>query len=268
LNVLIVSYQLLVINHLSEEMLVYSFYILLGFLPSFIWLLFYLRKDSHPEPKKQILKIFIWGMLIAPLAAILEFLLYWLINPSLGAKEIIFSFGSRQAAWQGIIALVAIAPLVEEYLKYKIVRVKIIDDPSFDEPLDAMIYLIAGALGFAAVENLIAILESPLVPLSTALGIISFRFLGATFLHVLASAIVGYYLAKSLPRRRRLKRASFIAQGLALAIFFHGVYNYLIRFIGESPEIVILIAFLLIAMAIFVARGFRKLKKELSVCKI
>lgn len=249
-------------------MLIYFFYIVLGFLPSFIWLLFYLRKDSHPEPKKQILKIFIWGMLIAPLAAFLEFFFYWLINPSLEVREVLVSFGSPQAAWQGLVGLVVIAPVVEEYLKYKIVRVKAINHSAFDEPLDAMIYLIVGALGFAAVENLIVVLENPSAPFATTLGIISFRFLGATFLHVLSSAIAGYYLAKSLPRRRSVKRASFVAQGLALAIFCHGVYNYLIRFIEESPEIVILIALLLISMAIFVARGFRKLKEELSVCKI
>ena len=248
--------------------LIYLFYILLGFLPSFIWLLFYLRKDSHPEPKKQILRIFLWGMLIAPLAAVLEFLIYWIMNPSLEAREIISSFGQPQTMWQRIAGVVLIAPAVEEYLKYKIVRVKIINNSSFDEPLDAMIYLIVGALGFAAVENLIVVFENIAIPFSATLGIISFRFLGATFLHVLASAITGYYLAKSLPRRRKKMSFFFVAQGLALAIFFHGVYNYFVSLIEKDSRSVALIAALIIFMAIFVARGFRKLKKELSVCKI
>ncbi len=246
----------------------YSAYIFLGFLPSFIWLLFYLRKDTHPEPKKQILKIFIWGMLIAPLAAILEFLIYWLVNYSLEAQEIANSFSHPQTMWQRIAGVVLIAPIVEEYLKYKIVRVKIVNNSSFDEPLDAMIYLIVGALGFAAAENLIVVFENPTIPFSATLGIISFRFIGATFLHVLASAIAGYYLARSLPRRRKKMSFLLVAQGLALAIFFHGVYNYFVGLTGKDSRAVVLIAALIIFMAIFVARGFRKLKKELSVCKI
>ena len=39
-------------------------YIIFGVLPSLTWLSYYLRKDVHPEPKKMVLKIFLWGALI------------------------------------------------------------------------------------------------------------------------------------------------------------------------------------------------------------
>lgn len=246
----------------------YLFYLILGFLPSFIWLLFYLRKDSHPEPNSQVLKIFIWGMLIAPLAVLLQFGLIWLTKPSFDLK-IFFSLLSQiDNNWRGLLVLIVFAPVVEEYLKYAIVKEKILKSPDFDEPLDAMLYLIIGALGFATVENLIVILKTPLLPISQALSTISFRFIGATFLHALASGIVGYFLAKSLLETK--KRFPLIIHGLVLAIIFHGIYNYLINLLDQnySSIIVLAIVSLLASAAIFVSISFKKLKKQLSICKI
>ncbi len=52
-------------------MLYYPLFIILGLLPSFIWLLFYLRKDHHPEPNSMVIRIFLYGMIITlPVAAI------------------------------------------------------------------------------------------------------------------------------------------------------------------------------------------------------
>ena len=39
-------------------------YIIFGTLPSLIWLFYYLAKDLHPEPKKMILKVFLYGVII------------------------------------------------------------------------------------------------------------------------------------------------------------------------------------------------------------
>lgn len=246
----------------------YLFYIILGFLPSFIWLLFYLRKDSHPEPNSQVLKIFIWGMLIAPLAVLLQFGLIWLTKPSFDIKIIFSLFSHLEKTWRGFLVLIIFAPLVEEYLKYAIVKEKILKSKDFDEPLDVMLYLIIGALGFAAVENLIVILKTPLMPISQALSTISFRFIGATFLHALASGIVGYFLAKSFLETK--KRFPLIIHGLVLAIIFHSSYNYLINLLDQNYSLltVLLIIGLLASAAIFVSISFKKLKKQLSICKI
>ena len=50
----------------------YPFYIILGILPSLIWLAFYLKKDVHPEPKSEVLKIFFYGALVTIPAFFLE----------------------------------------------------------------------------------------------------------------------------------------------------------------------------------------------------
>jgi RsiW-degrading membrane proteinase PrsW (M82 family) len=246
--------------------LTYIFYIVLGFLPSLIWLTFYLKKDCHPEPKNQIIQIFIWGMLVAPLAALLELFLFWLTKPSFEINSLVASLNQFHDGWRELIGLVFFAPLVEEYLKYKIVVSKTLKDSDFDEPLDIMLYLIIGALGFAAVENLIVVLKTPLMPIGDVLGIISFRFIGATFLHALASGIVGYYVAKSLLAAKN--KSQLILKGLSIAIVFHAAYNYLIGLLEKYPPASLLIVLLLTAMALFVSSGFKKLKNQLSVCKI
>ena len=50
----------------------YSFYTVFGIVPSIVWLLFYLRKDSHPESNRMILKIFFYGMIAALPAILIE----------------------------------------------------------------------------------------------------------------------------------------------------------------------------------------------------
>lgn len=38
-----------------------AIYLIAGVLPCFLWLLFYLKRDRHPEPKKEIAKVFFWA---------------------------------------------------------------------------------------------------------------------------------------------------------------------------------------------------------------
>jgi len=248
----------------------YLFYILLGLLPSLIWLSFYLRKDKNPEPNSMVLKIFFYGMLIAPLAIVFELTLIWLLNPSVNPLEILSRL--PQASFIKVALAATLVPaLVEEYLKYAIVRFKVIKKSVFDEPTDAMIYCIIAGLGFAAVENLMVLFKIDFPGLEQALSTISFRFLGATLVHALASAIVGYWLARGLIELK--KRTKFVLVGLTIAIIFHSCYNYLIltTFNQTDSNIKLLflsvIAVLLISTGLVVSYYFKKLKNQQSICK-
>lgn len=245
--------------------MLYPSYIILGFLPSVIWLLFYLRKDKHPEPNSMVLKIFIWGMLLAPLAILLEAGLIWLVNPTENPLRLL-SIGEKENFFKILLMAALIPALVEEYLKYSIVKSKVLKSPEFDEPLDVMLYCIIAALGFAAVENLLILFQSPLLPIGQAFQTTVFRFLGATFVHALASGMVGYYLAMGLLRSSQ--RQKFIIQGLLLAIIFHACYNSFIIAATQINKIALLpIVIILILMATLVSYFFSRLKKELSICK-
>lgn len=246
--------------------MLYLYYIFLGFLPSVIWLTFYLRKDKHPEPNWMVIQIFIWGMLLSPLALILELLLILIISPGTDLSEV-FAGSVQTSLFRAALIATFVPAIVEEYLKYSIVRSRILKNPEFDEPVDLMLYLIIAALGFAAVENLLVLSKFPLMPLNEAVTTMTVRFLGATFLHALAAGIVGYFLALGLLNSQKRKR--YIAAGLTIAILFHACYNYFITQASQTGQVIyiFLIILLLIVMAIIVSRGFVKLKKQLSICK-
>ncbi len=249
----------------------YSFYILLGLLPSLIWLSFYLKKDTHPEPNSMVLKIFIWGIIIAPLAIFFELVLIWLLDPSSSPLSVA-SRSPQESIIKIILASTLIPALVEEYLKYSVVKFKVLKNPEFDEPIDAMLYCLIAGLGFAAIENLLILFQNPLLPIGEAFATMAWRFAGATLVHALASAMVGYWLAKSILYIQ--KRKIFITTGLALAIVFHACYNYLIILIStsESPNVRIFfftaVIALMITAALLVSAFFKRIKKQQAICKI
>ena len=255
------------------------YYIFLGVLPSIIWLLFYLRKDKNPEPNSTVLRLFLMGVLISPLAVILEFILIGFADPSIWsifAIEPTTTNVLTDQNWYKVILISALIPaLVEEYLKYSGARFKFIKNSDFDEPVDVMLYCIITALGFAAVENLLVLFGLPQgTSLNEAVGISGLRFLGATLVHALASGMAGYFLALGL--LNFTKRYRYIFTGLFVAILFHACYNYLIELISSaSLNDSNMVAFylyglvaLIILMASVVSGSFLNLKKLSSVCKI
>ena len=240
----------------------YFFCIILGFIPSVAWLLFYLQKDVHPESKGMILKIFFYGMLIAVIAAVIEIEISAAFT-ILGDK-LVKTFPALFFIFYHFI----IIALVEEFSKFLIVKEKVINDPEFDEPVDVMLYMIIVALGFATLENLLVLFpgKSPFL-FQEAVAVITFRFIGATFLHALCSGVLGYFLALSIFEPK--KRFRLIVQGIVVATILHGFFNIFIIGIEETTILsVVSLIILLSGLAIFVSFGFRKLKKIASVCRI
>ena len=166
-------------------------------------------------------------------------------------------------------------PVLEELAKYLVIRLKIIAHSEFDEPVDAMIYMIIAALGLAAAENLLKLtpyLWGEIVDPGPFWFAIT-RFTGATILHALCSGLVGYYLAMSIFNLKN--RVKLILKGLLIAMALHGLFNFFMLKIIESIRQEQLSAtfftayvVLLVVMAVFLSRGFKKVKKLKSVCQI
>jgi len=247
-------------------------YISLGILPSLIWLLFYLRKDVHPEPKGMVFKIFFYGILFALFALFLElnFQKKFLTLKNLSSLEITAYF-------------ILCVGFIEEISKYLAVRFGVLRNSELDEPIDFMIYMIIAALGFAAFENFLVLFRQiPFQKTTDIFAIIFARFLGATFLHTLASGILGYFLAMSFFDFKA--RRKMLAVGILISSFLHGFYNLSIiaiegTFIIKGGGVIILskeifffsltfLIFLFLSSAIFLFGSFKKLKKIKSVCKI
>jgi len=233
-------------------------------LPSIAWLFFYLRKDTHPEPKNMLFLVFLLGGVIGPVAVLIQFLAVKLFEPLFFIVDL--NNVLPQAVFLLLINIIIFAPLSEELLKYLTVKWQVLKNPAFDEPVDAMIYLIVSALGFAAVENMLNIFLMPNVTTQLAFSQSITRFLSATLLHALASGMLGYFLALSLLNFK--KRKLLFWSGFTMATLFHSFYNYLVWLIQFNQLFVLALALLLILMAAIVGWQFRQLKKQMAICNI
>lgn len=226
------------------------FLICLGLIPSGVWLVLYLGKATHPEPRKLLAETFFLAILVAPLAIVAQwgfahFLLQLAPSYNVGNSSIFF-------LW---------AAFAEEMLKFLVVFYLIIHRPDFDEPVDAMIYLITAALGFAAIENIIVLFKNIPDGFTITLQVFIMRFFGATLLHALSSALLGYFLALSWFYHHHSKK--FLWTGIILATLFHFSFNSLL--VNFTPLWGFFSSFgLLILMAILISILFTKIKARSS----
>jgi RsiW-degrading membrane proteinase PrsW (M82 family) len=97
-----------------------------------------------------------------------------------------------------------------------------------DEPVDAIIYMLTVALGFAAIENSLFLASSLSgAPFLNTILTGSLRFIGATLVHVVSSGILGGALALSFYRSRKLQ-FEFATAGVIAACALHAGFNLLI----------------------------------------
>lgn len=215
-----------------------------------------------------VLKIFLLGMLIGPIAVVLELAGRWLIHP-INFQNFVASLNLKNQYF--FIGIVLLAPVVEEFLKYFVVKIAVLKNKDFDEPLDAMLYMVISGLGFAAIENLLLVLQTPALEFGQVIRLAALRFISATFVHALASGMIGYWLAASI--RQPDKKYQFLARGFALAIFFHASYNYLVWLMSQNSAIssfapIAMIFIIITLMAIAVSQNFSVLKKQHSICEV
>jgi len=233
-------------------MINYFLFLVLGLLPSLIWLIFYLKEDKNPEPKAMILKIFVYGMAITVIVGCLEY--------GLGRLLPLANFPD----WlQSFIYLFIIIALTEEAAKYLVVRFTAFKSQEFDEPVDAMIYMMVAGLGFAAVENILILFPTtPPNVFQQAIFILIARFLSATLLHALTAANIGFFAACGFFKKK--KRFRYVLIGLTISVILHGIYNFGIHREDTNQQILIPAAVLICLFGIVMAQFFiaRRLKQR------
>jgi RsiW-degrading membrane proteinase PrsW (M82 family) len=180
---------------------VIAFYIFLSFLFPFLWIFYFYKKDKHPEPILWLMVAFILGIS----SALISY--YFQKNTVHFLKD----------GWQRYL----IFAFIEEFFKFFLIWLFIFPQKVFDEPIDAMIYMMFSALGFAFFENFFLILNKKTINIVSTLF---FRFFGANLLHILASSLIGYGYAFFIKTRRIFPFAISFLSGTLL----HFLYNYLI----------------------------------------
>ena len=233
----------------------YPLFIIFGLVPSLAWLAFYLRKDSHPEPNRMIVKVFIWGMLATIPVLGIELALKFFVELLPISRDLAF-----------ILYIFFGIALVEEVFKFLVVRWHVYKSSALDEPVDLMLYMIIAALGFAGLENILVLFGlGDIAPVSHIATLAVFRFLGATFLHALASGLFGYFLAMGQASHKH--HTSSLVLGLVLATLLHGFFNFTImKSVGAEKILIPLVLFIITAS--FISFAITKLKLMKGLCKM
>ncbi|MBI5400563.1 MAG: PrsW family intramembrane metalloprotease [Candidatus Yonathbacteria bacterium] len=196
-----------------------------GIIPALVWLLFWLREDRRsPEPTGLIALSFFAGMAVVYFVLPLQKLVVTGITPAMNlvnmlAVKLVFVPPAEQTVQ------ITLWAFIEEFAKYSTVFFIAFKSKFFDEPIDAVIYLLTAALGFAAMENILYIMKD-ITHISTAQIFLdgNLRFIGATILHTVSSAFVGLAIAFSFYGSRFVKVIAIIA-GLIGATLLHAYFN-------------------------------------------
>ena len=202
-----------------------------GLIAPLFWLGFFLFEDKeHPEPKFMIILVFFGGAMAAFLA--------------LGPEIVLNSIFPQSGLLHESNLLIPFA-LIEEFSKFAIVFLIIKYSKYFDEKVDAMVYMITAALGFAAVENIFTLFN--ILELHQIIETTIIRGIGATLLHAVASGILAFHWVRRHP-----------VVGLVNASILHATFNYLIlRLEGDAK---IYATLMLVVAAFFLFRDFEILK--------
>lgn len=184
-------------------------FFLLAFAPGVFWFWFFARKDRYrPEPKRLIAMTFGLGM-----ASTIP----------VGALHLIYNvdsiFDPHAQLSTMLLRTILIAATVEELAKFLVVWLGAYRTLHFDEPSDGLVYGAAASLGFAALENLLYVINfGPEVMI--------FRAPLSTVAHVIFGCCWGYALGRSkLSGVSRPSGTFGVIVGLAAASLTHALFN-------------------------------------------
>ncbi|MDR0540990.1 MAG: PrsW family intramembrane metalloprotease [Dysgonamonadaceae bacterium] len=230
-------------------MMIIPILIILSVAPSAIILLWLYKKDKYEqEPLPLLLQSFGLGAL-STICVIVLFSIIGLIIP------IEPNTGNHFA--DALIEAFFTAAIPEELLKFLFLYLLIWKNQNFSERFDGIIYAVFVSMGFAALENIIYVLQSGA---GTAIA----RALTAVPAHALFGVAMGFYFsyAKFLPERKN----KYLALCVGVPVLLHGVYDFILmwqeKLFEHYPEISILLTLAFIAFVVFLwIQGFKKIKK-------
>ncbi|TSD02653.1 MAG: Protease prsW [Parcubacteria group bacterium Athens0714_16] len=209
-----------------------------GIIPALFWLWFWLREDKRkPEPKGLIALTFLGGFVAVLLALFAEKFVkeYVLVSASI---------------------MIILWSAIEEIFKYVASYFTSLRKHDMDEPVDAMVYLITTALGFAALENVLFLISETGILEGIVAG--NMRFMGATVLHTLTSGVVGLFIGLSFYKSALTKKI-YLLIGLILSIALHSIFNLLI-INGEDENIFMVFGLVWFAVIVLILL-FEKVKR-------
>ncbi len=196
-----------------------------GILPALLWVWFWNEQDHKAhEPTGLIVLSFVAGMAVVYFVLPVQKLVVMVLPAIMHGLDLLTDTWTFVVPPDDIIQTVLWA-FIEEFGKFATVFFVAYHTRYFDEPMDAVIYLITAALGFVAMENTLYILKD-LASVGSIETIINanLRFVGATVLHIASSALLGLAFAFAFYSRFFFKVLAGTL-GLILATLLHVYFN-------------------------------------------
>ena len=248
-----------------SETNVLTFALLGGIVPALFWLWFWIREDRlRPEPMSAVFSSFLGGIIAVLLALFFELIFYFLLVDS-GPSQIasfpdilripLLNFASthnlavfQTNVWGPVqdffnnsnlfsdygldvkrgVLVVIIAPIIEELLKLLLTYNICLRRKINDEPIDASIYMLTCALGFAAVETALFLIT----PLATGHLMDSFvagnfRSIGPMLIHLVSSAMLGLFIGLAF-YKSQITKFFYLVLGFVVAVILHASFNFFV----------------------------------------
>lgn len=202
----------------------------------------YFRDKYEKEPIGILIKSFVAGAVITAPILFIELYLsnYWEQKFSNNMPDL------STAAYSAFV----VAAFSEELFKYAAFILLIWKNKNFNEKFDGIVYATFISLGFAAVENILYVLQNGM-----ATGLL--RAITAVPAHAIFGITMGFYLgfAKMIPHNKTLN----MILALIIPIILHGIYDFILM----SENEILLILFIPFVIFMWVL-GFRKMKKHIN----
>ncbi|MCR6719883.1 MAG: GNAT family N-acetyltransferase [Chitinophagaceae bacterium] len=176
--------------------------------------LFILHRDAYnKEPKLELIFSFLLGVVS--------------VVPAIFIERQFYDYNDVSIPGIALKAFIVVA-LTEEAVKYAVLRLYSFNRPSFDEPLDGIVYGVMVSMGFATMENIMYVQQYGMM-----VGVQ--RMFLAVPAHATFGVLMGYFVGKAKFAEPG-KRSRLLGMGLLWATFSHGCYDFFL-FLGQSPEV-------------------------------
>jgi len=224
--------------------------IVAAFIPAFCIASIFYFLDKNREPLKAVIWAFLLG--VASVFLLIPAILYDPIGKPVQdgglASSLILSFYH--------------AGFFEELAKFIAFMVGIYTHNAFNEWYDGILYGVMIGLGFAFLEN-VEYFRRFLDDMGNQIIIV--RSLLSMPLHALVGGIMGFYLGKARFTPNRKEAPLFIAMGLFVPIFAHGIFNFVVYYMAYLKVLVVLIVIVLWSKVLAMKRAAQEEQSSATV---
>lgn len=202
----------------------------------------YVKDKYEKESKRYLTLAFVLGGVVSIIITTILYLFFDLFLP----------LPDDYSIWQQFVKAFFVVGIIEEFSKYLMVRGFLQPRTVFNEPYDGIIYAVMVSMGFAAVENIMYVIQG-------GINVAFLRAFTAIPAHATFGIIMGYYMGKAKFSKNKFK---WNLIGLFTAVLFHGAYDFFL-FIGFIPGISIG-AFVSLIVGVILSKRAIKAHQEIS----